>query len=74
MSDKKTADCSEIAIDTVDKLNTTQNEIRFLSNMLLAWDVELFPPNANDLATMSRMCNQLDEQLQECKVLLKSLT
>ncbi len=73
MSDKNKQDHSQIVIDTLDRLTTTQNDIRFLSHILLAWDVNLFPPNANDLAAMSRVCNQIDEQIKECSVSLRSM-
>ena len=73
MSDEKTVDCSQITIDTLDKLQVIQNEIHFLSNMLLAWDVDLFPPTANDLSAMSRICNQISEHLEESKEFLQPL-
>ncbi len=73
MSKNKKQKHSQIAIDTIDKLDMVQSDIRFMSNILIAWDVSLSSPNANDLTAMSRMCNTMDKQLSECRELVDML-
>ena len=58
-------------IETLDKLYIAQVDIRFMANLLNAWDIDKTAITYNDLHAMSRVCDKIDDKLVEVEFLLK---
>ena len=69
----KNKNISNIALDTIDKINLAQVDIRFLSNILTAWDVDNHIPNHNDMFALSRLCDNISLQLDNCEKEINTL-
>ena len=70
MSKKKKIDNSILTLETIDKLNLIKIDVSFMSNLLVAWDLNQNSPTYDDMHGMSRVCDSINLQLKECKSIL----
>lgn len=60
------------SIDTLDKLHIVKSDINFISNLLNAWDLNEMPISNNDMFCISRICDRVSDNLDECEEFVKS--
>jgi hypothetical protein len=60
----------DIHIDLIDRINLIKVDIAFMSNLLNAWDIEQAKLTHDDMFGMSRVCDSINLQLNECKNLI----
>ena len=73
MSKKKKMDNSNLALETIDKLNLIKTDVLFISNLLVAWNIDEKTPTYEDMHGMSRVCDSVNEQLNQCEKILERL-
>jgi nitrate reductase beta subunit len=61
---------SDIIIDVIDKINLMKVDISFISNLLTAWNIDQVELTHNDMFGMSRVCDSINIQLNECQDLV----
>lgn len=59
-------------LDTLDKLHIVKSEIYFISNLLNAWDLNEMPISHNDMFSISRICDKISTNVEECEEFVKS--
>lgn len=55
------------SIDTLDKLHIVKIDISFISNLLNAWDLNEMPISNNDMFCISRICDRVNDNIDECE-------
>ncbi len=73
MKNKQKVKKSVVTIDIIDKINLMKVDISFMSNLLIAWDISQAEPTYNDMSGMSRVCDTIHTQLNECQELVNTL-
>jgi len=63
---------NEKIIEVLDSLHLAKVDIKFLCNLLNAWNVDKISITHNDLHGLSRMCDKIDENLKEVENQLKN--
>lgn len=67
MEENNSQTTSNKALDTLDKIHIIKNDIAFISNLLIAWNLDQSPITYTDLSGISRVCDGLNDQLGECE-------
>jgi hypothetical protein len=70
MKDKKKKIDNSV-LETIDKLNLIKVDVSFISNLLVAWNLDEKTPTYDDMYGMSRVCDSINEQLNSCESILK---
>ena len=73
MKNKQKIKKSKIMIEVIDKINIIKVDVTFMSNLLSAWDIKEMNLSPNDMFVMSRVCNSINVQLNECENLVNSI-
>ena len=60
-------------LETIDKLNLIKVDVSFMSNLLIAWNLNQNTPTYNDMHGMSRICDSISIQLNECECVLEMM-
>ena len=58
-------------IDTLDKLHIVKSDIYFISNLLNAWNQNAMPISPNDMFSISRICDKISSNVEECEEFVK---
>ena len=59
-------------LETLDKLHIIKSDISFISNLLIAWNLNELPISHNDLFSISRVCDKINNNVEECEEYLQS--
>ena len=73
MKNKQKIAKSDIVIDVIDKIDLIKVDVTFMSNLLSAWDIKQMELTYKDMFGMSRVCDTINIQLNECADLINSL-
>lgn len=63
---------SDIIIDVIDKIDLIKVDVTFMSNLLTAWNIRQTELTPKDMCGMSRVCDSINIQLNECEDLINS--
>ena len=69
---KETAN-SLLTLETIDKLNLIKIDVSFMSNLLMSWNLNQNSPTYDDMHGMSRVCDSINEQLNQCGSMLDKI-
>ena len=58
---------SNTALDTLDKLNIVKEDISFISNLLIAWNLDQSAFTYQDLSSLSRVCDRVYNEIGVCE-------
>ena len=72
MKNKQKIAKSDIVIDVIDKIDLIKVDVTFMSNLLSAWDIKQMELTYKDMFGMSRVCDTINIQLNECADLMNS--
>jgi hypothetical protein len=73
MSKKKKIANLNLTLETIDKLNLIKVDVSFISNLLVAWNLNEKTPTYDDMHGMSRICDGINEQLNLCESLIEKM-
>lgn len=59
-------------LDILDKLHIVKSDIYFISNLLNAWNLNEMPISHNDMFSISRICDKVNDNIEDCEKFVKS--
>ena len=65
---QKTNTINNIAL--IDKIHLIKIDLTFMSNLFLAWNCEDIQLNSSDMFALSKMCDNISLQVNECEDLI----
>lgn len=63
---------TDTLFETRDELQETINVIKFMGNMLAAWDTDRFAPSTEDMHGFSDICERVESSLKKVDSFLKA--